>query len=182
MQETLERMVARMRVLSAVLICVSLHMYEGVGAASPPNDNKLAVRHVNVAKMTTEEAEAAVLGERVCIKGKPVSPDSKLPSIELMTRDGNAYVHSVSLPGRVIEQCLKGYDVTIEFEGEIRRAPPTSFPFANRCYASGENRFAWDVRDSKGIVIERGESKIVNGEWVETSHPIDPSREKSSPK
>ena len=147
--------------------------------AEPPlrEADKVSIRHIDVSQMTVQVAEAAIQVGYVCVQGKPVAPGSKLPSIKLKARDGDVYVHSVSLPRRVRQQSKKGYDVTVEFQGEIRRAPPKSFPFGNRCYASDETRFAWDVRDPTGAIIETGESQVVDGKWVEIWRPIAPQNE-----
>ena len=147
--------------------------------AEPPlrETDKVSIQHIDVSQMTVQEAESAIQGESVCVQGKPVAPGSKLPSIKLKARDGDVFVHSVSLPRRVRQQSKKGYDVTVEFQGEIRRARPKSFPFGNRCYASDETRFTWEVRDLTGAIIETGESQVVDGKWLETWHPFAPQNE-----
>ena len=164
----------RHRLLIAMVVLVIIHSHYTSGAvAASEKEGKTIFKRVNVEDLTMEQAKVAIQGERMCIKGKPVSPDKKLGAIELRAKDGNIYVSSVSLPGRVKEQLRKGKNVTIELEGEVRSGAPGA-PFGNNCYCSAEKRFYWEIRDTNGAIIERGESKVINGIWKERILPIDP--------
>jgi hypothetical protein len=170
------------RFLCPVAVLFSIQLHHIIGVAAPPKNGRVAIMRVDVADMTVKEAEAAIQCERVCVRGNPIGTNMKLPSLALKTRDGNVCVHMVSIPDRVRELCRQNYNLSIDFEGRIRRAPLKSPNFPNCVYASDQTRFVWEARDKKGVLIEKGESNFINGRWKETSLPIDQHEERSQKK